>query len=124
MAKRREFKEPLSSLPGAVCLDWNDVSVFLALARHRNQAVTARFLGINHTTVGRRIHSLESQLNQRLFERTRRGFLLTDAGHTLLRHAEGMEEHAHSIALEFTKTSEHRAALSGWPLWKRLAAFI
>ncbi len=40
-----------------------------------------------------------------LFERSRLGFLLTDAGHTLLQHAEGMEEHAHSIALEFTETS-------------------
>jgi len=106
LVKGREFKEPLSRLSGAERLDWNDVSVFLALTRHRNLTATARFLGINHTTVGRRIRSLESRFNQRLFERTRLGFLLTDAGHNLLRHAEGMEEHAHSIALDFTTASE------------------
>ncbi|MDH3579591.1 MAG: LysR family transcriptional regulator [Hyphomicrobiales bacterium] len=93
-------------MPEAAQLDWNDVSVFLALARHRNLSETARFLRVNHTTVGRRIRALEDQLNQRLFERSRLGFLLTDAGHTLLRHAEGMEEHAHSIALEFATSSE------------------
>lgn len=82
------------------------MSVFLALARYRNLSDTARFLGINHTTVGRRIRSLEQQLNQRLFERTRHGFLLSDAGQNLLRHAEGMEEHAHSISLDFATTSE------------------
>ena len=36
MVKGREFKYPLSRLSGAERLDWNDVSVFLALTRHRN----------------------------------------------------------------------------------------
>lgn len=105
MARRPESGKPADSIPEAARLDWNDVSVFLVLARYRNLSEAARFLGVNHTTVGRRVRSLENQLNQRLFERTRLGFLLTDAGHTLLRHAEGMEEHAHSIALEFTSAS-------------------
>lgn len=106
MADRRQRKEAVQNLPGAAQLDWNDVSVFLALARHRNLSETARFLGVNHTTVGRRIKALEEKLNQRLFERTRLGFLLTEAGHTLLRHAEGMEEHAHAISLEFATSGE------------------
>ncbi len=110
MAKRRELTEPLSNLPGSARLDWNDLAVFLALTRHRNLSETARFLGVNHTTIGRRIRALESQLNQRLFERSRLGFLLTEAGHNLLQHAEGMEEHAHSIAVEFSET---RAAPGG-----------
>lgn len=106
MAERRDLSDSASPIPGAARLDWNDVAVFLALSRYRNLSETARFLGVNHTTVGRRIKALEGQLNQRLFERTRLGFLLTDAGHTLLRHAEGMEEHAHSIALDFTTASQ------------------
>lgn len=105
MAERRDYNDTLAGLPRAGRLDWNDVSIFLALVRHRNLSETARFLGVNHTTVGRRIRALEDQLNQRLFERTRLGYLLTDAGNHLLRHAEGMEEHAHSIALEFTDTN-------------------
>lgn len=103
---QRKMTETLGSRPGTPPLDWNDVSVFLALARHRNLSETARVLGVNHTTVSRRIRALEDQLNQRLFQRTRMGFLLTDAGNQLLRHAEGMEEHAHSIALQFSDTSE------------------
>lgn len=103
---RRGTTDSYTGVADAARLDWNDVSVFLALARHRNLSETARFLGVNHTTVGRRIRALEDRLNQRLFKRTRLGFLLTDAGHHLLRHAEGMEEHAHSIALEFTSASQ------------------
>ena len=105
MVKRQKPTEPLGAALDSSRLDWNDLSVFLALSRHRNLSETARFLGVNHTTVGRRIQALESQLNQRLFERTRHGFLLTEAGYNLLAHAEGMEQHAHSIALEFTEKS-------------------
>ena len=105
MSDQRDHKDARVGIPGPGRLDWNDVSVFLALVRHRNLSETARFLGVNHTTVGRRIRALEDQLNQRLFERTRLGYLLTDAGNHLLRHAEGMEEHAHSISVEFNETS-------------------
>ncbi|MEQ8516737.1 MAG: LysR family transcriptional regulator, partial [Chromatocurvus sp.] len=102
----RGTEDKYTGVADAARLDWNDVSVFLALARHGNLSEAARFLGVNHTTVGRRIRALEDQLSQRLFKRTRLGFLLTDAGHDLLRHAEGMEEHAHSRALEFTSASQ------------------
>lgn len=80
--------------------------MFLALARFRNLSAAARALDVNHTTVGRRIRALEDHLSQRLFQRTRLGFLLTEAGHTLLRHAEGMEEYAHSISRELTSSAE------------------
>lgn len=103
MAKRPDITKAHGGAPASAKLDWNDLSVFLTLSRHRNLSETARVLGVNHTTVGRRIRALESQLNERLFERTRHGFLLTEAGHNLLTHAEGMEQHAHSIALEFTE---------------------
>lgn len=106
MAARREFEDKFTKAAGSARIDWNDVAVFLVLARHRNLSETGRVLGINHTTVGRRIRALEDRLNQRLFKRTRLGFLLTDAGQHLLRHAEGMEEYAHSIALEFTSARE------------------
>lgn len=106
MTKHAPGAKSQAGLPGLAYLDWNDVAVFLALARYRNLSQSARFLGVNHTTVGRRIRALEDKLNQRLFERTRLGFLLSDAGHQLLRHAEGMEEHAQGIAREFTEAGQ------------------
>lgn len=106
MAKKAKSKDPISALPGIQRLDWNDIAVFLALARYRNLTETARVLGVNHTTVGRRIRALEESLDRRLFVRTRDGFLPTDAGYDLLQHAEGMEEHAHSIAREFTAATD------------------
>ena len=80
---------------------WDDISVFLALVRHRSLSSAARELAVNHSTVGRRIRALESALETKLFERTRLGFLLTDDGDRLLSEAEGIEAHVSNIAAEF-----------------------
>ncbi len=82
--------------------DWDDVSVFLALARHRSLSQTARVLSLTHSTVGRRIKGLEAALGTKLFERTASGFLLTDGGEVLLREAEGMEAHVAEISAAFS----------------------
>lgn len=82
--------------------DWGDIAVFLALARHKSLSGAARLLNVNHSTVGRRIRELESALETKLFERTRHGFLLTDAGELLFKDAEGVEAHISNIALQFS----------------------
>lgn len=92
----------LPTVPKPKQFDWSDIEVFLAVAQFKSLSETARHLGVNHSTVGRRLRALEDALNEKLFERTRLGFLLTDAGHSLLAHAEGMEAHAHSIAADFS----------------------
>jgi DNA-binding transcriptional LysR family regulator len=79
-------------------LDWNDVRIFLALQRAGTLAGAASPLGINATTVGRRLAALEEAIGARLFDRTPDGYALTHAGRDLLPHAERME--ADALALE------------------------
>ncbi|HLU75722.1 MAG TPA: LysR family transcriptional regulator [Nonomuraea sp.] len=82
---------PLELLP------WNDLQYFLELARRQTLAKAARRLGVSHTTVLRRVSSLEKQLDRKLFDRSHAGFSLTVAGHELLLRAEEMEALADGI---------------------------
>lgn len=72
-------------------LDWDDLRVFLDVARTGSLAQSAKRLRIDHSTVSRRIAHLESTLGLSVFERTRSGFRLTDSGERVLRHAETIE---------------------------------
>ncbi len=71
--------------------DWNDLRFFLELSRRGRLVSAARKLHVDHTTVSRRIAALENELNVRLFDKSPRGYKLTDAGLRLLPHAEQME---------------------------------
>lgn len=75
-------------------LDWNDVRFFLAVARGKSLARAAAALGVDQTTVGRRIASLESRLGIALFVRSAGGFAVSPAGAGVLEAAERMEEAA------------------------------
>jgi DNA-binding transcriptional LysR family regulator len=75
-------------------LDWNDLRYFLAVAREGTLARAGRLLGINATTVGRRLVALEEQVQARLFDRTPEGYVLTPSGRDLLPRAERMEHEA------------------------------
>jgi len=78
-------------------LDWNDVRVFLAVANAGQIGRAAQSLRLDPTTLGRRIKRLEQRLEVTLFERTREGQLLTEAGESLLSKAEGMAELARMV---------------------------
>jgi DNA-binding transcriptional LysR family regulator len=78
--------------------DWNNLHVFLELARRGRLGPTARRLRIDHTTVSRRVAELERSLDQKLFDRTADGFVLTEAGTRLQPLAEAMEQQALLIA--------------------------
>src|SRR5574337_554967 len=71
--------------------EWSDLRYFLELARTGKLAATARRLGVEHTTVARRIARLEEELASTLFNRRRDGYSLTEAGEALVPHAEAME---------------------------------
>lgn len=71
--------------------DWNDLRIFLAIARTGSALAAAKELNLNQTTVTRRIDALEHALGTCLFLRGARGSDLTKHGHGLLRHAEAME---------------------------------
>ncbi|WP_332772607.1 LysR family transcriptional regulator [Phenylobacterium sp.] len=78
--------------------DWNDLRAFLAVARGGSTLAAAKVLGINQTTVARRIEALEANLGLKLFERTQSGSRLTEAGQTLVADADGVERAAEGFA--------------------------
>jgi DNA-binding transcriptional LysR family regulator len=74
--------------------DWNDLKAFLAVARGGSTLAGARTLGVNQTTVARRIESLENDLRLKLFERGQTGSRLTEVGQSLIAEAEKVEQAA------------------------------
>lgn len=78
-------------------LDWNDLKYFLAVHRAGNLARAAAAIGINATTVGRRVTALEQQVGARLFDRTPEGWAATPAALRLLPKAERMEAEVFAI---------------------------
>ena len=72
-------------------MDSVDLHCFLATARHRSLAGGARQLGVNHSTVFRRLNALEIALGVRLFDRSNSGYTLTLAGERLMPRAERIE---------------------------------
>lgn len=75
-------------------LNWQDLQIFLEVARTERLNDAARRLNIDHSTVSRRIRRFESGLNTQLFERSTQGYRLTPAGQKLLCYAETMEHQA------------------------------
>ena len=78
-------------------MDWNDLRIFLAVARAGQLSAAASLLDVDPTTVSRRLRRLEATLQQRLFEQTREGQVLTEAGERLALRAEEMDRAAASI---------------------------
>ncbi|WP_067734902.1 LysR family transcriptional regulator [Novosphingobium naphthalenivorans] len=86
-------------------IDWSDYQAFLAIARARQLAGAGRLLDVDPTTVGRRLRRLEAALGTTLFEQTRTGQELTEAGETLLSSVEAMASAAGQIS-ERTRATE------------------
>jgi DNA-binding transcriptional LysR family regulator len=72
-------------------MDWDNVRVFLAVARSGQFVAAAKRLRLDHATVSRRIAALETGLGARLFDRRTTGVKLTAAGERFLATAEHME---------------------------------
>jgi DNA-binding transcriptional LysR family regulator len=72
-------------------LDWDDLRYLLAVARAGRVSTAAKRLGVDHSTVIRRIGVLEEALGARLVDRGPTGYDLTDRGVTLVAAAEQME---------------------------------
>lgn len=80
--------------------DWNDLRYFLELSRQGKLVRAASRLHVDHTTVSRRITALERQLDVRLFDKSPRGYQLTDAGLRLLPLAEQIENQSNQLYQE------------------------
>lgn len=72
-------------------MNWDDVRIFLAVARSGQILGAAKRLDLNHATVSRRLAALEDGLRTKLFRRTTTGSELTLAGERFLAIAERME---------------------------------
>jgi DNA-binding transcriptional LysR family regulator len=77
--------------------NWDDLRVFLTLAREGTLSTAAKALGVSHPTVARRVQALEQQIGARLFDRLPDRFVPTTAGENLLADTEAMEKAALSI---------------------------
>jgi DNA-binding transcriptional LysR family regulator len=77
--------------PDLGALDWDQVRVFLAVSRAGQLAGAAGRLGLDVSTVSRRLDKLEDQLGVHLFDRTREGTGATAAAEAMLPAAEDME---------------------------------
>lgn len=74
-----------------LAFDWDLLRSFLAVARAGKLTAAARQLKIDHSTLGRRISTLEKTIGTKLFERSLSGYALTPQGEKLLARAETME---------------------------------
>lgn len=72
-------------------LRWDDVSLFLALCRARTVGKAGRLLGVDASTVSRRLAVLEDALGVTLFERSHEGMVPTQAAEDLRLIGEEME---------------------------------
>lgn len=89
-------------------MNWDDLKIFLDVARQPKLDDAAAHLHLDATTISRRIKRLEQALGLTLFERTRRGHALTPAGEKLAQQVEGMESLSFDILTE--SSAEQMAA--------------
>lgn len=87
---------------GKAMFDWDDLRIFLAVARSEAIGPAARSLALDATTISRRLARLSAQLEADLFEQSGGKRTLTVHGQTLLRHAEAAESAALTAIEEVT----------------------
>lgn len=80
--------------------NWDDIRFFLAVCREGSLSGAGKVLGVNHTTVLRRINALEHHLNTRLFDRDADGYGMSQTAEQMFRLAEDMEQRAQAIDRE------------------------
>src|SRR6202453_1054172 len=78
-------------------IDWDDVRYFPAVARGGSVRAAAEGLGVNHSTVLRRIAQFEERLGAHMFEKLPLGYRLTAAGEEVLEFADQMEASSHQL---------------------------
>ncbi|MCM2562165.1 LysR family transcriptional regulator [Lutimaribacter sp. EGI FJ00015] len=73
-------------------MHWDDLRIFLAVARTESLSGAGKLLRVDPATVGRRIARLEEGMGTALFAKSPQGYAMTDAGQRLLTHAERAEQ--------------------------------
>ena len=75
-------------------MNWDDIKIFLEVARAERLSTAAKRLAMDSSTVSRRLHKLEENIATKLFDRTQEGHVLTADGEMLLTSARKMEQDA------------------------------
>src|SRR5580700_6137812 len=108
---RRNPNDRATTSTSAGSMDWDDVRVFLAVARHGSLRAAGRALGLSQPTIGRRLAAFEATFGgPTLFDRLPEGLRLNAAGEQLVAAAEQLESAALSLERRRAATSP---ALSG-----------
>lgn len=90
--------------------DWNDLQIFLAVATEGSALGASKVLGINQSTVSRRIQTLELVLKITLFDRQSKGHTLTENGAALFSFAMQMADQADALR---TVAAQQSRTISG-----------
>lgn len=72
--------------------NWDDLRLFLAVAREQSLSGAGKVLHLDPATLGRRVARLEASLDAVLFVKSPQGYALTDAGAQLMERAEAAEQ--------------------------------
>jgi DNA-binding transcriptional LysR family regulator len=91
-------------------MDWDNLRIFLALRRTGTFAGAGRELGVNATTIARRLTAFEEEISAQLFARTTDGLVPTAAAETIAPSAELIERNVQLIERD---VGGHSARLSG-----------
>ncbi len=97
-------------MPRVTLVNWDNLRYFLELVRAGTLLAAARRLGVDYSTLSRRILALEKEVGSQLFERRASGYHLTEPGKRLLVHVEAIESSA--LAIE-RAVSGRNARISG-----------
>jgi DNA-binding transcriptional LysR family regulator len=106
-------------------MKWDDIQVFLAAFHAGSTAGAARELGLNQSTVSRRLTALETELGFRLFDRIPGGLVPTTSALDALASAEAMRSAAHRLTAELQDRDQRVAGTVRVAMFTQLArAFI
>jgi DNA-binding transcriptional LysR family regulator len=85
-------------MPGTDAISWDDLRLFLDVARLGGLTAATATTKLSAATLGRRVTALEHQIGEPLFVRRQTGYELTPAGEELLRRAEDVEQSMLAVA--------------------------
>ena len=92
-------------------MNWDDIKIFLEVARSERLSEAAKRLNVDASTISRRLHKLEEHITTKLFERTIDGHILTFEGQRLLRSACKMEQDAYNALNDIQNSNKPNAGL-------------
>lgn len=103
---------------------WDDLRTFLAIARAGSMSAAQRELGVNLSTVYRRLDALEEDIAARLFDRDGAGYSLTPAGREALEHATRVEEEVLALERAVSGHDQHPAGVVTFTLPESLMPLV